>query len=220
MIACQNKALSWAKARVSAKFKMSAYMKYCIAVLGLLGSSFTYALDGIELITNADALPQKAIKYAAPLQKEISDSLDIGDSLSNGTLLLINKNNLHYRATIQLETSMTVTAEGPHLDLIDWKHCTSQWHSLTEAKNGEYSLPNFDDINVDCFPRVSDEELKAEVLRVGGEHWLGILEGEGWPEGYRPVEISLSTVRIKIEEKIGVNWRVLSLINMSVPMGC
>mgnify|MGYP003631380002 CR=1 FL=1 len=31
---------------------------------------------------------------------------------------------------------------------------------------------------------------------------------------------AVSTVRIKIEEKIGAKWRVLSLINMSVPMGC
>jgi len=195
-------------------------MKFYIALLSLLLPNFSYALDGITLLTSAENLPQKAIKYAAPLQKEINDSLDIGDSLSRGRLILLSTDNKSYRATIQLETSMTVTAEGPHLDLVDWKHCTSQWHSMTEAKDGEYTLPDFDNINVDCFPRVSDEELKAEVLRAGGEQWLSILEGEGWPEGYRPVDISLSTVRIKIEEKTGSNWRVLSLINMSVPMGC
>ncbi len=199
---------------------MGLYMKYYIVALALLLANFSYALDGIVLLSSAEASPQKTIKYAAPLQKEIKDTLDLGDSLSKGTLKLLNKNSKNYRATIQLETSMTVTAEGPHLDLTDWKHCTSQWHRIAEVKGGEYTLPDFNDIDVDCFPAVSDQELKAEVLRAGGEQWLSILEGEGWPEGYKPVEISLSTVRLKIEENTAAGWHVVTVINMSIPMGC
>lgn len=195
-------------------------MKYCIVLLGILLPTFSYALDSIELLTSTEASPQKTIKYSAPLKKAIDDSLDIGDSLSKGTLILLSKNRNNYRATIQLETSMSVTGEGPHLDLTDWKHCTSDWFSITEAKGREFSLPDFDAINVDCFPTISDEELKAEVLRVGGEEWVSILEGEGWPDGYKPVEISLSTVRLKIEEKTATGWNVVTVINMSIPMGC
>ena len=91
---------------------------------------------------------------------------------------------------------------------------------MAEVKVGEYKLPNFDGINVDCFPRVSDEELKAEVLRAGGEEWVSILEGKGWPDGYKPVQISLSTVRLKIEQQTAAGWNVVTVINMSIPMGC
>jgi hypothetical protein len=202
------------------KATWTVYMNYFIALLGIILPSSAYSLNSIALLTSAEALTQKTITYSLPLKKEIDDTLDLGDSLSKGTLIFPSNGNKNYRATIQLETSMTVTAEGPHLDLSDWKHCTSEWLSLTEGKDGEYPLPDFDKINVDCFPQVSDEELKAEVLRVGGEHWVSILEGEGWPDGYRPVEVSLSTVRIKIEEKSGTSWQEVTVINMGIPMGC
>jgi hypothetical protein len=86
---------------------------------------------------------------------------------------------------------MTVTAEGPHLDLNNWKHCTSKWHSIAETKDG-YAPPDFDKFNLDCFPDVSDKELKTEVLRVGGEQWVRVLECEGWPDGYQPVKHCLA----------------------------
>ena len=34
-----------------------------------------------------------------------------------------------YRVRVQYETSLGLSAEGPHLDLTDWKHCVSDWEA-------------------------------------------------------------------------------------------
>jgi len=195
-------------------------MKYAITLLMVFLPSFTYALNQIELIPSGKSALQESIKYSAPFKKEYYSGLEIGDTLSKAMVMLEGQDNQSYRVAFQLETSLSVNAEGPHLDLTDWKHCTTEWHQLNVAGGKGVVLPNFDEVNVDCFPEVSHDEIKEAVLAQGGEEWVRIFEGEGWPDGYSPVEISLSTVRIKIEKLISAQWRVVTVINIAIPMGC
>jgi hypothetical protein len=51
------------------KATWSAYMKYFIALLGIILSSSAYSLHSIALLTSAEALPQKTITYSLPLKK-------------------------------------------------------------------------------------------------------------------------------------------------------
>ncbi|MDO6592864.1 hypothetical protein [Neptuniibacter sp. 1_MG-2023] len=195
-------------------------MKYLFAILIICLPSFAYALDKITLIPSGKISFQKPINYSAPFKKEYFATLEIGDTLSKAMVILEGKNNQSYRVAFQLETSLSVNAEGPHFDLTEWKHCTTEWHQLNITDGNGVVLPNFDEVNVDCFPEVNHDEIKAAVLAKGGEEWVRIFEGEGWPDGYSPVEISLSRVRIKIEKLINTQWRVLTVINVAIPMGC
>lgn len=183
-------------------------------------SSFAYALDRITLIPDDKISFQNPINYSAPFKKTYFSGLEVGDSLSKATVMLHGKDNLNYRVAFQLETSLSVNAEGPHLDLTEWKHCTTEWHPLKIADGHRLSLPNFDEVNMDCFPEVTHDEIKAAVFTQGGEEWVRIFDGEGWPEGYSPVDISLSTVRIKIEKLINTQWHVVTVIDIAIPMGC
>jgi hypothetical protein len=195
-------------------------MKYAITLLMVCLPSFAYALNQIELMPSGESALQESIKYSAPFKKEYFSELEIGDSLSESAVMLLGKDRPNYRVTFQLETSLSVNGEGPHLDLTEWEHCTTQWHSLNIIEDNRVLLPNFDEVNVDCFPEVSDDEINEAILAQGGEEWVRIFEGEGWPDGYSPVEISLSTVRIKIEKLISAQWRVVTVINIAIPMGC
>lgn len=199
---------------------MSRYTKYYIALLVIGFSGFTYAIEKIEINPFAEHSFQEAMIYTAPFKNETLGHLGLGDSLSEAKVIVFSNGDENYRAEFQLETSMSVNAEGPHLDLTSWKHCTTKWHNIKALTDNKFQLPNFDKIDTDCFPKVSHDEMKAEVLKQGGKYWVSVLEEEGLPENYSPVDISLSTVRIKIERFVDTEWQVVTVINISIPMGC
>jgi hypothetical protein len=195
-------------------------MKYFVALLMIGLSNYSYAFDRITLIPDGQISFQNPINYNAPFKKTYFSELEAGENLSQATVMLHGKDRESYRVALQLETSLSVNAEGPHLDLTEWKHCTTKWHRLKIADNHKVLLPNFDEVNVDCFPEVTHDEINAAVFAKGGEEWVRILNGEGWPEGYSPVEVSLSTARIKIEKLINTQWQVVTVINIAIAMGC
>ena len=195
-------------------------MKFLATLLIICLPTFAYALDKITFIPDEKSAFQNPINYSAPFKEAYFSGLEAGDTLSKASVMLEGKDNQSYRVAFQLETSLSVNAEGPHLDLTEWKHCTTEWHQLNIADGNGVTLPDFDEVNVDCFPEVTHDEIKAAVFAQGGEEWVRILEGEAWPEGYSPVDISLSTVRIKVEKFIATQWRVVTVINIAIPMGC
>jgi hypothetical protein len=195
-------------------------MKYCIALLIVGLSNLTYAIEKIELTQSADHSFQEPMAYVAPFKKETLGYLELGDSLSEAKVIILGEEDESYRIELQLETSISVSAEGPHLDLTNWKHCTTVWHSIKALTYNEFQLPDFTTVSTDCFPNVSHEEIKEEVLKQGGEYWVSVLEKEGLPEDYSPVGVSLSSVRIKVEKLIGTEWEVVTIIDINVPMGC
>ncbi|SHJ48323.1 hypothetical protein [Cycloclasticus pugetii] len=195
-------------------------MKYFVALLMIGLSNYSYAFDRITLIPDGQISFQNPINYNAPFKKTYFSELEAGENLSQAKVMLHGKDRENYRVALQLETSLSVNAEGPHLDLTEWKHCTTKWHRLKIAYNHKVLLPNFDEVNVDCFPEVTHDEINAAVLAKGGEEWVRILNGEGWPESYSPVDVSLSTARIKIEKLINTQWQVVTVINIAIAMGC
>ncbi|KXJ56780.1 MAG: hypothetical protein AXW15_06710 [Neptuniibacter sp. Phe_28] len=96
-------------------------MKYAITLLMVCLPSFAYALNQIELISSGERALQESIKYSAPFKKEYFSELEIGDSLSESAVMLLGKDRPNYRVTFQLETSLSVNGEGPHLDLTEWE---------------------------------------------------------------------------------------------------
>lgn len=191
-----------------------------IAILISCLPSLGYAIDTIEIKrANAD-IAEAISEYKRPFSKSYVDELDVGRSLSLGQVVLHGNSSETYRVKLQLETSMSITAEGPHLDLTDWKHCTTAWFDLKKVTDNSFVLPNFDAITLDCFPVVSLEEIKAEVAKRGGEEWISVLEGANWPSSYSPIEISLSHARIKIEKLVDAQWIDVTTIQFAIPMGC
>ena len=195
-------------------------MKYYIALLIVWLSNLTYAIEKIELTQSAERSFQEPMVYVAPFKKVTLDYLELGGSLSEAKVIILGEKGESYNIEFQLETSISVSTEGLHLDLTNWKHCTTVWHSLNTLTHSEFQLPDFTTVSTDCFPNVSHEEIKEEVLKQGGEYWVSVLEKEEFPEGYSPVGVYLSTVRIKVEKLIDTQWEVVTIIDINVLMGC
>ncbi len=194
-------------------------MKKIIITILLLISSLANAIEEISIGPAEATYFGKSLKFLAPFSKELSFYLEYGDTLSESVVQIKGTTN-SVRIATQLETSLSVNREGPHLDLIEWKHCTSDWIPLQYVIEGRFIFPELTDEVTSCFPKVTHIEMREEVFRVGGESWVNTLEEKGLPEGYSPISVSLSTVRIRIEEKIGGKWVLVTIVHVSIPMGC
>ena len=159
------------------------------------------------------------ITFAEPLAFTSTGYVHYADSVSSAHIEITANPQDTFKLSVQLETSMSITAEGPHLDLTDWKHCTTDWVSISKISDHSFKLPDFESIDVDCFPDVSEEDIKAEALKQGGEFWISILEENALLE-YDPISIGLSSVRVKIEQWVDAEWVVVRVIDLKLPLGC
>lgn len=122
----------------------------------------------------------------------------------------------------QFETSLTVQNEGPHCDLIHWKHYYSEADTLAPVDStGIYRLKEaYEDSLREEFPKVSMKEVKKIVLKECGEEWGKLISESKSVHSY-PLAVSISReiLKILIFNNKGelISEKVLIFL---VPMGC
>lgn len=170
-------------------------------------------------------------KAGEPLSRRIEEALEFGDETEGSVLrlLLAEGDPARYRVSVQFETSMAISGEGPHIDLVDWKHCQSDWRPAEPVAGSGFRLPAPSDRDHSCFPHATREELREAVKREldeygwekeQREHWLQLVRQVPKP-GEQPSYVAISTVRVRIErlDDRGT-WTLLTTIDFELPMGC
>ena len=123
---------------------------------------------------------------------------------------------------------MAIGNEGPHIDLLDWKHCASAWKVLTPGKAGEFVLPMPTEAEASCFPPATSAEIAAalrQALRgygmqdAEGERWLQLAASVAVP-GDAPSYIAVSKVRLRIETRDAKGGSETITLEFMLPMGC
>jgi len=149
-----------------------------------------------------------------PQQKVPQLDLELGDQISD--LIVELKGKGEYRVVRSVTASVTVTDEGPHIDLIgtaDKTHAAVQAERL--GKIGQrYRLPK-----ISAAERKAGKYTKAQLKealkqRKVGEHWLQVVDGE-----YGPSEAP-SSVKVEIQARAGKKWKTVRTFVINVPMGC
>ena len=195
--------------------------KYSISFLILLimSSSANADLTMIEIYSNDLTQLSQSYRFHPPFSKESTAYLELGDNLDGQLVKLISSDTDEFRVHIQYETSLTVMDEGPHLDLIDWKHCTTEWLPAAESSSNIFTLPQESQANLDCFPSVTPNEIRDAVLKYGGERWASLLKDNVNINTY-PLATAVSSIRIRVQRLSGKKWVQDALISVKVPMGC
>jgi hypothetical protein len=87
-------------------------------------------------------------------------SLDVGEP-SRG-LLWVTVDERAERVVVRERsfTSVTVKNEGPHVDLTEWLHGTSEWREIPRSANGTWTLPMH---QAGPFPTVDGAQIAAAV---------------------------------------------------------
>ena len=146
--------------------------------------------------------------------------VDIGDSPEGNKIKIYQSKYSKVEIFQQYETSITIMNEGPHCDLVDWKHFYSEWEKIPFNSKGNYFYSlNYNTSENERFINVSVEELKKEVKQNCGENWFELIKNIKKVNEY-PSGVSISRILFKIilTDKNGTkNERIISF---EIPMGC
>jgi hypothetical protein len=124
------------------------------------------------------------------------------------------------------ETSVSLNDQGPHMDLLEWKHHLSEWSELQCCGDNEFLTEKVQDLQ---FPDVSKEELVEAVRQKtdswrkegydSGERWLILAEQCESPFDY-PCAVAVSKITLKISASDHGQWQKILEIDLLIPMGC
>jgi hypothetical protein len=117
------------------------------------------------------------------------------------------------------ETSVTASAEGPHCDLIDWKHYTSEWKVLETSGLNKFTADVYTPEMTQQFPEVSIDEVKTETERAC-EGWGEVVHEATSITDY-PFSVGISRIWLRITaERSDTGEKIEKIIEFGVPMGC
>ncbi len=144
--------------------------------------------------------------------------LELGDSPENNLLTFDLEEAEIVNVYQRYETSATIMDEGPHLDLIDWYHYTSDWSTLEKSSDYSFKSIAYSEEEASKFPEVDIEQLKVMVNNIGGERWAGLVKDVKTINDY-PVGISISKIEFRIEYLLK-DIKKAKYIVFEMPLGC
>lgn len=119
------------------------------------------------------------------------------------------------------QTSVFINDEGPHIELLDWKHHTSDWKKL-DINEGKFQTLSYSDEDRQKFPKADLDEFKNYVKEIGGQRWFDVIKDNTSiaENGSYPTFIGITQhlFRVKIQPKEGQPTEQIFIIE--VPLGC
>ncbi len=108
------------------------WLPFLLVLLSLATPSQGGAAQYLEAseVLSADMEPPVSGRRLEDLfEDNVSVDLDLGEGIEDRILVLHPPagETREFMTEQRFETSLTVSAEGPHLDLLDWKHHYSPW---------------------------------------------------------------------------------------------
>lgn len=116
------------------------------------------------------------------------------------------------------ETSLVAHNEGPHLDLVDWKHYVSDWTELPAGDRGNFRSLPISAEDSSRFPRVEMSSVLAEIGR-RDSRWLDVVKNTKSIREY-PFSVGVSQVSFRILARLGSGWVPVYVVHLRRPFGC
>jgi hypothetical protein len=145
---------------------------------------------------------------------------DLGETIQGQTFEIVNSGLRDIKVEQQYETSLSISDEGSHLDLLDWKHHTSDWIKLTPVDKDKYITINYSTADQEKFPDFTEKELTEYLISNNLQEWAKLIKIPSHGVGSRHWGIGLSRVTIRVSGFDKNNNWVARYINIEIPMGC
>jgi hypothetical protein len=147
-------------------------------------------------------------------------SPDIGSTIQ-GKLLLINSSGISdLKVEQQYETSITISNEGPHLDLIDWKHYTSEWKEVSALDQNIYKTLKYSTQEYLTFPEFTEDELYDYVNNLGRPKWAELIKNPVYQDGQTHYSPGISIIRFRLTGTKENGEQIEKYIICEIAMGC
>lgn len=140
---------------------------------------------------------------------------EVGESIEDQKIIVSGSD---LKVDYQYETSLTISKEGPHCDLTNWKHFYSDWKPL-KKKGNEFQFPSISTKDRERFIEVSMDEVKEAVKAECGDDWAEMLNKTTNIHEY-PCGVGISRYFIRISGKTKAGAGFQKVIVIESPMGC
>lgn len=156
------------------------------------------------------------------LQKSVVDSVrlwaELGERLEGQLIQIQAESDYTFVVEFCYQTSVSISGEGPHCDLYDWKHYTSDWIELEEENPNEFRVIKLSEEEMEMFPDVDMLDLKEAALDGCGEGWADLVGETDSPFEY-PCWVGVSSHFIRISYSKD-SEKIQKIIRIDLPMGC
>lgn len=199
-----------------------------VVALGLMASA---PLACAQAAIHVDiATPHQSLAWwggALSAGATIEIPMELGNDPYGAALSIRGTKGAEYRVSAQFETSLAVGNEGPHIDLIEFRHCLSDWIPARTSNGRSFGLPIPTDAQRDCVPKASMPEvrkaLREQMTRIGMQdsvdEWLGYLR-DVKRAGDAPMYAGISRVIVRIDVRQDGVWRKFGTVVLLPAMGC
>lgn len=186
-----------------------------------------HAQDNISIIKFKDITVE--IKPLAPFDNKDLETIftdkaeftaDLGETLESSVIVIDTEKYKDIEIFQAVETSLTIMDEGPHCDLTNWKHYTSDWRKVKELKLNTFQVTSYNNNEFKQFPKVSIQEVMDAARKHCGEGWAKHIKDIKSIYDY-PCDVGVSSyfLKIKATDKAS-RQRIERTIKISIPMGC
>lgn len=183
-------------------------------------STTTLQLNNMTLVISENAFYMDEEDTIRPDDDTLYLVQDLGAAVQ-GEWITVQTNLLTNIVVEQkFETSISLSFEGPHCDMIDWKHYTSPWKKLSKNATGDFRIDTISLKDSERFPKVNEKEFKDAIVKYCGKEALESFEGKVDIHTY-PSWVGISRIFIRISgvEK-NTQKSASKLLVILVPMGC
>lgn len=145
---------------------------------------------------------------------------ELGSTIEGQLLVVLSENLSEVKVEESYETSVTISKEGPHCDLLNWRHYYSEWKTLKTNENGTFICEKYSQEDNEKFVKIEIDDLKKEVKEQCGEDWYLLVNAISSPTDY-PSNVNISRYFIKVTGLRKDNGQLISkIIVIESPMGC
>lgn len=147
--------------------------------------------------------------------------LDLAENIDGQEVTLHFRDRSLYRILQRYRTSMGVSLEGPHLDLLDWRHFDSPWTPLKSLGANRFRTLRTEQMNDTSFPKTTKAEIIKEVHK-RGKDWPRLLEFVKSCNGPNDgaCYVAISSIYLRIQKQVGDRWIDVGMVEIAMPMGC
>jgi hypothetical protein len=151
---------------------------------------------------------------------DMAFSADLGETLQGSIIKIVSNRLDKIRVEQKVETSVTIMNEGPHCDLINWTHFTSNWTRLEEIEALIFAAATYNNGESTRFPNVDMAKLAKAAEKKCGEGWAEEVQKCKSVNDY-PCGVGVSRYFIKVLAVDKVTGKKIErTITIHIPMGC
>ncbi|MBK8793756.1 MAG: hypothetical protein IPN59_11575 [Holophaga sp.] len=131
---------------------------------------------------------------------------------------VVDNSSHNYKIQFRYETSITIQHEGPHIDLINWKHYRSPWKTAMLNPERQFVCQLPDGLISKKFPKVTMSEVRIALAKVEPT-WVDHIKHVKAITEY-PLDVGISRIYFRILAKRNNTWRLVKTFCYNISLGC